>query len=64
MSECTHNCESCNTSDCGERTKESFLAPVNSQSKVGKVIAVVSVKARWQVPCHFYAGCSVPARWK
>ena len=44
MSECTHNCESCSSSDCGERTKESFLAPVNSQSKVGKVIAVVSGK--------------------
>ena len=44
MSECTHDCSSCGSS-CGERTEpQSFLQPLNSASRVGKVIAVVSGK--------------------
>ena len=44
MSEkCTHNCETC-SQNCGERTKESLLAPLNEASSVKKVIAVVSGK--------------------
>ena len=42
MSECTHDCSSCGSS-CGERTEpQSLLQPLNSASRVGKVIAVVS----------------------
>lgn len=41
MSECNHNCESCNAQDCNER---SFLAPMNASSKIRKVIGVVSGK--------------------
>ena len=40
MSECNHNCESCQQ-DCDER---SFLAPLNKNSNVKKVIGVVSGK--------------------
>ncbi len=44
MSECTHDCSSCGES-CGERTEpQSFIEPLNPQSKVGKVIGVVSGK--------------------
>ena len=44
MSECTHDCSSCGSS-CGERTEpQSLLQPLNSASRVGKVIAVVSGK--------------------
>ena len=43
MSECTHDCSSC-SENCSERDKESFLAPLNSMSRVGKVIGVVSGK--------------------
>ncbi len=44
MSECTHDCSSCGES-CGERTEpQSFIEPLNSQSRVGKVIGVVSGK--------------------
>ena len=44
MSEsCSHNCESCNA-NCGERTAESLLAPLNVNSSVKKVIGVVSGK--------------------
>ena len=44
MSECTHDCSSCSSS-CGERTEpQSLLQPLNSASRVGKVIAVVSGK--------------------
>ena len=44
MSECTHDCSSCGSS-CGERTEpQSLLQPLNSVSRVGKVIAVVSGK--------------------
>ena len=41
--ECSHNCSSC-SSNCGERTQESLLKPLNGASRVGKVIAVVSGK--------------------
>ena len=44
MSECTHDCSSCSSS-CSERTEpQSLLQPLNSASRVGKVIAVVSGK--------------------
>ena len=44
MSECTHDCFSCGES-CSERTEaQSFEAPANPLSHVGKVIAVVSGK--------------------
>lgn len=40
MSECNHDCESCQQ-DCDER---SFLAPMNASSNIKKVIGVVSGK--------------------
>lgn len=43
MSECTHNCETCN-SDCAERDPKSLLAPLCDGASVKKVIAVVSGK--------------------
>ena len=44
MSECTHDCSTCGSS-CGERTEpQSLLQPLNSASRVGKVVAVVSGK--------------------
>ncbi len=43
MSECTHDCSTCNA-NCGSRTAESLLAPQNELSDVKKVIAVVSGK--------------------
>ena len=43
MSECTHDCSTC-SSNCAERTQESFLKPLNPYSRVKKVIAVVSGK--------------------
>lgn len=44
MSECNHDCSSCGSS-CGERTEpQSLLKPLNPNSRVGKVIAVVSGK--------------------
>lgn len=45
MSEsCSHECSSC-ASNCGERKEEqSLLAPMNSHSKIKKVIAVMSGK--------------------
>ena len=44
MSECTHDCSSCGES-CGDRTSpQSFIEPLNSQSKVKKVIGIVSGK--------------------
>ena len=41
MSSCDHNCSSCGQ-NCGERDKESLLAPAHPQSNVKKIIAVVS----------------------
>ena len=41
MSDCNHNCESCNQQDCDQR---SFLAPMNASSNIKKVIGVVSGK--------------------
>ena len=44
MSECTHDCSTCGES-CSERTEaQSFEAPANPLSHIGKVIAVVSGK--------------------
>ena len=46
MSEnCNHNCGSC-SENCNERTndKSQFLAPLHPQSKVKKVIGIVSGK--------------------
>jgi len=42
MSECTHNCETCGES-CSER-KQSFLEKPNQNSKIKKVIGIVSGK--------------------
>ena len=44
MSNCSGNCSSCGSSDCGARKKESQLAKLNPKSNVKKVIAVVSGK--------------------
>lgn len=41
--ECTHDCSSC-SAGCSEREQESLIAPVNKDSEVKKVIAVVSGK--------------------
>ncbi len=44
MSEkCTHDCKTCKE-NCSDRDPSSFLKPLNENSKVGKVIAVVSGK--------------------
>lgn len=44
MEECTHNCSSC-SQECGERTQpQSFLEKPHRESKVKKVIGVVSGK--------------------
>ena len=44
MSSCSGNCSSCGSTSCGDRTAESLLAQLNPNSKVKKVIAVVSGK--------------------
>ena len=44
MSSCSGNCSSCNSSDCGDRNKESLIAQLNPKASVKKVIAVVSGK--------------------
>ncbi len=44
MSECTHDCSSCGEACSERKTKESFLEPANSMSKIGKVIGIVSGK--------------------
>ena len=44
MSSCSGNCSSCNSSDCGDRKKESLIAKLNPKSTVKKVIGVVSGK--------------------
>ena len=45
MSEqCNHDCSSCSSADCGERTAESFLKKPHEKSDIKKVIAVVSGK--------------------
>ena len=45
MSECSHDCSSC-SSNCGSRTQEKtdFLEPLYRESKVKKVIGIVSGK--------------------
>lgn len=42
MSDCNHDCNSCEKKDCGDRS--AFAAPANAQSKIKKVIGVVSGK--------------------
>ena len=42
MSECTHNCSTCSQSSCKDRT--SLLVEQNKNSKIDKIIAVVSGK--------------------
>ena len=44
MGSCNGNCSSCGSTSCGDRTAESLLAQLNPNSKVNKVIAVVSGK--------------------
>ncbi len=41
--ECTHNCSSC-SADCASRKKESMLEKPNAESKIRRVIGVVSGK--------------------
>ncbi len=41
MSECTHNCSTCSSSDCSSRD---MRAPANAKSSIKRVIAVVSGK--------------------
>lgn len=44
MSECNHDCSSC-ASKCDDKgAQQSFAAPANEKSKIGKVVAVVSGK--------------------
>ncbi|MDY6429763.1 MAG: Mrp/NBP35 family ATP-binding protein [Bacilli bacterium] len=43
MSDCNHDCSSCSL-ECGERDPSSLLIPLNKNSSVKKVIAVVSGK--------------------
>ncbi|MDY3938795.1 MAG: Mrp/NBP35 family ATP-binding protein [Spirochaetia bacterium] len=40
---CTHNCETCGK-ECADRTAESFLAKPHKQSRIKKVIGIVSGK--------------------
>jgi len=42
VSECTHNCSSCSSKDCKERTD--FREKQNERSNIKKVIGVVSGK--------------------
>ena len=44
MADCNGSCGSCNVEGCGDRTQESFLAPMNANSNIKKVIGVVSGK--------------------
>lgn len=44
MSDCTHNCNSCGVSSCGERQQQSLKVEPNSKSNIKKVIGVVSGK--------------------
>ena len=44
MSECTHNCSTCSSSDCSSREKQSLLAEAHPLSSVKHIIAVVSGK--------------------
>ena len=43
MSECTHDCGSC-SANCSERTQESLVAQPHKDSKIKKVIGIVSGK--------------------
>ena len=45
MSECTHDCSSCaSNGNCSSQNKESLILPANSNSKIKKVIGIVSGK--------------------
>jgi len=44
MSDCDHNCDSCNSSDCEERSPKSLIEKTHEFSDIKKVIAVVSGK--------------------
>ncbi|KIR01218.1 nucleotide-binding protein [Lachnospiraceae bacterium TWA4] len=44
MSDCNGNCGGCGDSSCADRTQESFIAPMNPNSNVKKVIGIVSGK--------------------
>lgn len=43
MSNCNHNCSSCNKS-CSDRTAESLLAPNNKENNIKKIYAIHSGK--------------------
>ncbi len=43
MANCSHDCSTC-SSDCGTRSKRSFIKPLGKDSKVKRVIAVASGK--------------------
>ena len=43
MSECTHDCSTC-SSNCGSKDPKSLLVAPHPNSKIGKVIGVVSGK--------------------
>ncbi len=43
MADCTHDCSTC-SSNCGTRSKQSFIKPLGKGSKVKRVIAVASGK--------------------
>lgn len=43
MSDCTHDCSTC-SSDCGTRSKQSFIKPLHKGSHVKRVVAVASGK--------------------
>ncbi len=62
MSECTHDCSSCQ-SDCSERqhSKEDFLKPMNKYSNIKKVIGIVSGKGgvgKSLVTCMLASACA------
>lgn len=44
MSSCDHNCASCSSKGCSERTKESMLAPNNELNTIKKIYAIHSGK--------------------
>ena len=62
MSECNHDCSSCQSS-CGDRktAKKDFLKPMNKYSNIKKVIGVVSGKGgvgKSLVTCLLASACA------
>ena len=62
MSECTHNCSSCQ-SDCSQRqqSKQDFLKPMNKYSNIKKVVGIVSGKGgvgKSLVTCMLASACA------